>query len=99
MGLADGTWLEYDQLVIATGVTPRPDQTPGLSGPEWRRSVFDFYTLDGATALGARLSDWDGGRLVVHIAEMPIKCPVAPLSSPSSPTRSSGNEEYGTGSR
>ena len=22
---------------------------------------------------------WDGGRLVVHIAEMPIKCPVAPL--------------------
>jgi sulfide:quinone oxidoreductase len=79
VGLADGTWLEYDQLVIATGVTPRPDQTPGLSGPEWRRSVFDFYTLDGATALGARLSDWDGGRLVVHIAEMPIKCPVAPL--------------------
>ena len=50
-----------------------------MSGPEWRRSVFDFYTLDGATALGAKLSDWDGGRLVVHIAEMPIKCPVAPL--------------------
>ena len=33
-----GTYLEYDELVIATGVTPRPDQTPGMNGPEWRKS-------------------------------------------------------------
>jgi sulfide:quinone oxidoreductase len=77
--LDDGSSLEYDQLVIATGTTPRPDQTPGLEGPEWRRSIFDFYTLEGATALRGALAGWEGGRLVVHIAEMPIKCPPAPL--------------------
>lgn len=77
--LADGTRLDYDQLVIATGTTPRPDQTPGMDGDEWHRSVFDFYTLEGATALHEALRDFEGGRLVVHITEMPIKCPVAPL--------------------
>jgi len=77
--LQDGSRLDYDQLVIATGTTPRPDQTPGMDGPEWHRSVFDFYTLEGAIALREALASWDGGRLVVHITEMPIKCPVAPL--------------------
>jgi sulfide:quinone oxidoreductase len=77
--LADGTELEYDQLVIATGTTPRPDQTPGMDEDEWRKSVHEFYTFEGATALGEKLATWAGGRLVVHITEMPIKCPVAPL--------------------
>jgi sulfide:quinone oxidoreductase len=77
--MTDGTHLEYDQLVVATGVTPRSDQTPGMEGPEWRKSVFDFYTLEGATALADKLRNWDGGKLVIHITEMPIKCPVAPL--------------------
>jgi sulfide:quinone oxidoreductase len=31
--LNDGTFVDYDYLVIATGVTPRPDQTPGLQDP------------------------------------------------------------------
>lgn len=77
--LSDGRALSYDYLVIATGTTPRPDQTPGMLGPEWRRSIFDFYTLDGAEALAHALDTFDHGRLVVHIAETPIKCPVAPL--------------------
>jgi sulfide:quinone oxidoreductase len=77
--LTDGHTLPYDYLVIATGTTPRPDQTPGLLGAEWRRSIFDFYTLDGAQALADALDAFDHGRLVVHIAETPIKCPVAPL--------------------
>jgi sulfide:quinone oxidoreductase len=77
--LSNGKLLAYDQLVIATGTTPRPDQTPGMDGAEWRNSVFDFYTPDGAMALGEKLRGWEGGRLVVHITEMPIKCPVAPL--------------------
>ena len=77
--LSDGRVLSYDYLVIATGTSPRPDQTPGMDGPEWRKSVFDFYTLDGAVALRDELAGWDGGRLVVHVTEMPIKCPVAPL--------------------
>ena len=77
--LAGGRELPYDYLVIATGVSPRPDQTPGMLGPQWRRSVFDFFTLDGATALKTALDVFDGGRLVVHVTDMPIKCPVAPL--------------------
>ncbi|MFC7363315.1 type III sulfide quinone reductase, selenoprotein subtype [Nocardioides astragali] len=77
--LTDGRELDYDYLVVATGTTPRPDQTPGMVGSEWRRSIFDFYTLDGAEALAEALSAFDRGRLVVHITEMPIKCPVAPL--------------------
>ncbi len=77
--LADQRELRYDYLIIATGTSPRPDQTPGMAGSEWRKSVHEFYTLEGATALAAKLADWDGGRLVVHIVDMPIKCPVAPL--------------------
>ena len=77
--LGSGHTLGYDYLVIATGTTPRPDQTPGLLGAEWRRSIFDFYTLEGAQGLSEALDTFDHGRLVVHIAELPIKCPVAPL--------------------
>jgi sulfide:quinone oxidoreductase len=79
VGFADGREIGYDYLVVATGVAPRPDQTPGMLGPLWRRNVFDFYTLDGATALAAALNRFDHGRFVVHVTEMPIKCPVAPL--------------------
>jgi sulfide:quinone oxidoreductase len=77
--LVDGRVLDYDYLVIATGTSPRPDQTPGMLGSEWRRSVFDFYSLEGAGALTKALADFDHGRLVVHVTDMPIKCPVAPL--------------------
>jgi sulfide:quinone oxidoreductase len=77
--LADGRRLGYDYLVIATGTSPRPDQTPGMLGKLWRQSIFDFYSLDGATALAGALPRFDGGRLVVHVTDMPIKCPVAPL--------------------
>jgi sulfide:quinone oxidoreductase len=77
--LVDGTSLPYDELVIATGTTPRPDQTPGMMEGEWRKSVHEFYTMEGSQALREKLATWEGGRLVVHITDMPIKCPVAPL--------------------
>ncbi len=76
--LVDGTELAYDYLVIATGTSPRPDQTPGMAD-DMGGSVHEFYTFDGATRLAEKLRTWDGGRLVVHLTEMPIKCPVAPL--------------------
>lgn len=78
--LVDGQVLPYDYLIIASGTTPRPDQTPGMDDEAvWRHSVHEFYTFDGAMALREKLDTWPGGRLVVHVTEMPIKCPVAPL--------------------
>ena len=77
--LMDGTELPYDYLVIASGTSPRPDQTPGMDGEGWRDSIHEFFTFEGTKALAEKLKTWEGGRLVVHITEMPIKCPVAPL--------------------
>ena len=75
----DGKVLPYDFLVIATGAGTHPEQTPGLMENEWRKSIHDFYTLDGALALARHLRTWQGGRMVVNVVENPIKCPVAPL--------------------
>ncbi len=77
--LMDGTTLDYDYLVIASGTTPRPDQTPGLDSDAYGDTIHDFYTLDGAEALARKLQTWDGGRMAINVIEMPIKCPVAPL--------------------
>lgn len=79
VNLSNTQVLDYDYLIIATGARPDPSETEGLGGEGWRRNVFDFYTLEGATALSHYLKEWPGGRLVINIAEMPIKCPVAPL--------------------
>ncbi len=76
--LVDGTELGYDYLIIASGTTPRPEETPGMAD-DLGGDVHEFYTFKGATALAEKLRTWEGGRLVVHITEMPIKCPVAPL--------------------
>ncbi len=77
--MADGKELQYDVLIIATGAKIAPEETEGMKGSEWQKSVFDFYTFEGSLALRDKLRDWQGGKLVVHITEMPIKCPVAPL--------------------
>ena len=79
VALADGRSLTYDQLVIATGSRPQPDATPGVLGSQWRESVHEFYTLEGAEALRGAIDAFEGGRFVVHVTEMPISCPVAPL--------------------
>jgi len=71
--------LNYDVLIVATGSKIAPEETPGLLGPLWKKDIFDFYTYEGAVALRDKLRDWEGGKLVIHITEMPIKCPVAPL--------------------
>jgi sulfide:quinone oxidoreductase len=77
--LKNKTILHYDILIIATGAVIAPEEVIGMNGPQWRRSVYDFYTYTGALALRNYLRNWKGGKLVVHITEMPIKCPVAPL--------------------
>ena len=75
----EGKTLNYDVLIIATGCKIAPEETEGLIGPLWKKDIFDFYTYEGSLALRDKLRDWEGGKLLVHITEMPIKCPVAPL--------------------
>lgn len=75
---ADQRVIQYDELVIATGANIHPEETEGLEDV-WRHNAFDFYTFEGASALHQFLSQWQGGRLVLNVAEMPIKCPVAPM--------------------
>ncbi len=77
--LVNGKVLLYDLLIIATGTRIRPEETPGLKGELWYKSIFDFYTIEGAEALARFFKTWEGGNLVVNVADNPIKCPVAPL--------------------
>jgi sulfide:quinone oxidoreductase len=77
--LSNGKVLSYDILIIATGSSIHPEETEGLMNGAWRKNIFDFYSLDGSLALQHFLKYWEGGRLVINIVEMPIKCPVAPL--------------------
>jgi sulfide:quinone oxidoreductase len=77
--LENGDQLPYEILIIATGAKIAPEEVEGMNGSEWHKSVFDFYTFEGALALRNKLREWVGGNLVIHITEMPIKCPVAPL--------------------
>jgi len=77
--LTDGERLDFDIMIVATGAKIAPEEVEGMGGAEWQHSIFDFYTFEGALALRNKLREWRGGKLVVHITEMPIKCPVAPL--------------------
>ena len=77
--LASGQVLDYDVLVVASGAVLAPEETEGLTGPGWNESAFTFYDPEGAVALAEALEWFAGGRVVVNVVEMPIKCPVAPL--------------------
>jgi sulfide:quinone oxidoreductase len=77
--LDDLSVLPYDVLVVASGGRLQPEETEGMTGPGWNERVFTFYDPPGAEALRGALERFDGGRLVVNLVDMPIKCPVAPL--------------------
>ena len=77
--LTSGQVLSYDILIIATGSGIHPEETEGMLNGAWHKNIFDFFTLEGAAGLQNYLKYWEGGKLVINIVEMPIKCPVAPL--------------------
>lgn len=77
--LTNGEVLGYDILIIATGTRINPEETPGLKGELWQKNIYDFYTIEGAETLARFFKTWEGGHLVINIADNPIKCPVAPL--------------------
>jgi len=70
--------FSYDFLVISTGCKIVPEENDGLIDA-WGKNAFTFYSIEGADLLRKRLKEFDGGKLVLNIAELPFKCPVAPI--------------------
>jgi sulfide:quinone oxidoreductase len=68
----------YDWLVSSMGCHIAPDEVQGV-GEAMGKDVHSFYTLDTALQLQQAMDNMTEGRLVIDIAEMPIKCPVAPI--------------------
>jgi sulfide:quinone oxidoreductase len=64
--------------VVATGCRVVPEEVEGMA-EGMGRDIHTFYTREGAMALYDRLKYFNQGRVVVNIAEMPFRCPVAPL--------------------
>lgn len=72
--LAGNRSIPYDILVLATGARIAPEEVPGFAD-----GAHHFYSSDAAIKLRARLEGFTGGRLVVGVADIPYKCPPAPL--------------------
>ncbi len=66
----------YDYLVVALGADLEPNAMAG-----YREAAHNFYTLDGALALGTALGELNGGRIAVGISSLPYKCPAAPYEA------------------
>jgi len=70
--------FSYDFLVVSTGCRIDPEENDGLMDA-WGKNAFTFYYIEMADMLRQKLSEFQGGKIVMNIAEMPIKCPVAPI--------------------
>ncbi len=70
--------VSYDKVIVCTGVGLAYDEIDGLNDT-YNKTAFDFYSLDGAVALHEAMKNFKKGTIVMNIAEMPFKCPVAPL--------------------
>ena len=70
--------FEYDWLISTLGCRIVPEEVSGMA-EAMGSSVHTFYTLDGALEFQQSLDKMHSGKLVIDIADMPIKCPVAPI--------------------
>lgn len=69
----DGTTYNYEELVIATGSHLQWDEIPGY------RAVYSPWDLESAQKLREVLQSFSGGTVVINVAKLPHKCPVAPM--------------------
>ena len=72
--LADGTRLDYSELILATGSRILPETIE-----HFEQEAHHFYSEQAAGRLRKALDAFTGGKVVVGIASMPYKCPPAPL--------------------
>lgn len=74
----NGGSFDYDWLIIGTGCRLAPEENEGLMD-EWGKNAFSFYSTDTAAVLSNALANFEEGKLVMCVAELPFKCPVAPI--------------------
>lgn len=73
-----GERLEYDYVVLATGMTTAPSQIPGLA--EVTEEFGDYHsTLSQAHKLWSKIDSFTGGTIAIGQSSPIIKCPPSPL--------------------
>ncbi len=73
---ADGVSHTYDYLIIATGSHLRWEEVPG-----YKDAVYSPWDFDSALKLREALDQFSGGTVVINVAKLPHKCPVAPMEA------------------
>ncbi|MCL4328083.1 MAG: NAD(P)/FAD-dependent oxidoreductase [Candidatus Thermoplasmatota archaeon] len=63
----------YDYLIIATGDRFAYEDLPG-----YEKAASHFYSLEASLALREKLNHFNGGKIVIGQASIPIQCPPAP---------------------
>lgn len=72
--MGDGSGYPFDELVIATGASLAPEAVPG-----YIEGAHHFYSAEASLRLKDALEAFKGGKIVVGVADIPYKCPPAPL--------------------
>lgn len=69
----------YDILIFALGAEMVTSEVSGLDEAIASKNAYCFYTLESGLECQTGLRDFKGGNLVINLADMPVKCPVAPI--------------------
>jgi sulfide:quinone oxidoreductase len=75
---SDGQTLQYDVLIVATGLTLAWDRIKGLGEALGSGGVCSNYSKDVAPYTWEAIQAFKGGNAVFTCPPMPIKCPGAP---------------------
>ena len=79
VGLADGTTLGYERLVLAPGIDLRFDALPGYDEAASNRMPHAWKAGEQTTLLRRQLEAMaDGGTVVIAVPANPSRCPPAP---------------------
>src|ERR1700754_544769 len=79
VGLADGTSLGYDRLVLSPGISLRFDALPGYDEAAATRMPHAWIAGEQSLLLRRQLEAMDdGGLVVLAVPAAPLRCPPAP---------------------
>jgi len=79
IGLADGTSLNYDRLVLAPGIDLRFDALPGYDEAASAKMPHAWKAGEQTALLRKQLEAMDdGGVVVIAVPAAPLRCPPAP---------------------